>query len=329
MRRIVVFAGVAVALLAGVAAPSPARAAGPASPGNGTVKILVGFQPGGSVDQMGRYFAKRFQETLGGTFIVENRPGASGNIAADLVAHAKPDGTTLLVTSVVHAINPSLFKNLGWDPVKDFTAVSPVALAPNGIMVNPSSPYKSLHELVVDAKAHPGQISYADSGVGTMMNLGMEMFQKMAGIKLTEVPYPGTGPALNAVVGGQVPILSSGYGSAEAMVHAGKLRVLAISTSKASPLAPGVPTVDQAAGLKNYEAVSWIGIFAPPNTPRDIVDKLNAAVRKIEDDPQVKPWMATQGLDPFWLPAPQFAGVVKSDVGKYGKLVRDMSLTPE
>jgi tripartite-type tricarboxylate transporter receptor subunit TctC len=326
--KVALRAAIAALLLAGIGAPAPTNAAGTAYPTN-TVRIIVGFQPGGSVDQMGRFFAKRFQETLGGTFIVENRPGASGNIAADLVAKAKPDGSTLLVTSVVHSINPSLFTNLGWDPVKDFSAVSPVALAPNGIMVNPSAPYKNLHDLIAAAKAHPGQISYADSGVGTMMNLGMEMFEKMAGVKLTEVPYPGTGPALTAVVGGQVPVLSSGYGSAEAMVHSGKLRLLAISTSRPSSLAPGAPTVAAAAALKGYEAVSWIGIFAPPNTPRDVVDKLNAAVKKIEEDPQVGTWMATQGLERYWLPAPAFGDVVKADVGKYGKLIHDLDIKPE
>lgn len=294
-----------------------------------TVRIIVGFQPGGSVDQMARYYAKRFATDLGGTFIVENRPGASGNIGADLVAKAKPDGSTLLVTSVVHSINPSLFKSLPFDPVKDFSAVSPLALAANGVMVNPSLPVTNLRELIAYLKAHPGQVSYAEPGIGTLQNLGFQMFLAMAGVKMIDVPYDGTGPALTAVVGGQVPVLSSGYGSAAPMVKAGKLRCLGVSTAQPSAIAPGVPTMAQASGLKGYSAVAWIGLFAPAGTPASIVEKLNAEVKKIQQDPDVKPYMTAQGLDMQWLSPASFANLVKSDETKYAKVVHDLGIQPE
>jgi tripartite-type tricarboxylate transporter receptor subunit TctC len=316
------------ALLAGAAiVAAPGRSAN-AEDGYPTkpVRILVGFAPGGSVDLMARFFGKRFAEAWGQSIVVENRPGSAGNIAAQLVAQAKPDGHTLLLTSVVHSINASLYPALPYDPVKNFAAISPVALAPNGIAVASSLPFKSLAELVSYAKAHPGELAYASSGAGTLMHMGMELFKDRAGIKLLHVPFGGTGPAINAVIGAHVPVLSSGYGSAQPYAESGKLRMLAISTAQPSPLAPGMPTVAAAAGVPGYEAVGWMGLFAPAGTPKAIVDRLNAEIRQVQQSPDVPDWLARQGLEPYYLSPEGFSALVKSDVEKWGRVVRETGI---
>ena len=204
------------------------------------VRILVGFAPGGSVDLMARFYGKKFADKWGQSFVVENRPGAAGNIAAQLVAQAKPDGHTLLLTSIVHSINASLYPTLPYDPAKNFAAIGPVALAPNGIAVASSVNITSLDELVRYAKAHPDKLTYASSGAGTLMHMGMELFKEAAGIKLLHVPFAGTGPAVNAVIGAHVPVLSSGYGSAQPFAEAGKLPDVGHFDRATEPVGAGV-----------------------------------------------------------------------------------------
>ena len=320
-----------VALLAVAAPASSANAQDKAQDGypSKPVRIVVGFAPGGSVDLMARFYGKRFADTWGQSFVVENRPGAAGNIAAQLVAQAKPDGHTLLLTSVVHSINASLYPSLPFDPAKNFAAIAPVALAPNGIAVASSVPLHSLAELVSYAKANPGKLEYASSGAGTLMHMGMELFKESAGIKVLHVPFNGTGPAVNAVIGGHVPVLSSGYGSALPFAETGKLRMLAISTAQPSPLAPGMPTVAEAAGVPGYEAVGWMGLLAPAGTPKEIVDKLNAEVLRVQQSPDVPDWLARQGLQPYHLTADAFSALVKSDMEKWGKVVRESGIKAE
>jgi tripartite-type tricarboxylate transporter receptor subunit TctC len=320
--------GFAVVLSAAVAIALAARpaVAGDAYPTR-SVRIYVGFAPGGGVDLMARFYAKRFSDAFGQSFVVENRPGAGGNIAAELVAKAKPDGYTLLLTSVVHSINASLYKSIRYDAAKDFTAISAVALAPNGIFVSSSAPIHSLAELVSYAKTHPGELAYASAGIGTLMHMGMELFDRMAGINLVHVPFNGAGPATTAVVGGQVPVLSVGYGSAESFAQAGKLRTLAICTAEPSPLlAPGVPTAAEAAGVPGYEAVSWQGLLGPAGMPAEIVDKLNAEVLRVQKAPDVRQWLATQGIEPYHLSPDAFARLVNTDIEKWGKVIRDLGI---
>jgi tripartite-type tricarboxylate transporter receptor subunit TctC/predicted MFS family arabinose efflux permease len=312
-----------IALVCGAAASTAGGAEDsyPARP----VRILVGFAPAGSVDLMARFYGKKFGDVWGQSFVVENRPGAAGNIAAQIVAQAKPDGYTLLLTSVVHSINASIY-SLPYDPAGNFAAISPVALAPNGIAVAPSSPIRSLAELVSYAKAHPDELAYASAGTGTLMHIGMELFDDSAGIKLVHVPFGGTGPAINAVLGAHVPVLSSGYGSAEPYAKAGTLRMLAISTAQPSPLAPGVPTVAEASGLPGYEAVGWMGLLAPAGTPKAIVDKLNGEVLRIQRSADVPEWLASQGLEPYHLSPEAFSALVQSDIEKWGKVVRRIGI---
>jgi tripartite-type tricarboxylate transporter receptor subunit TctC len=179
------------------------------------------------------------------------------------------------------------------------------------------------------AKANPGKLEYASSGAGTLMHMGMELFKESAGIKVLHVPFNGTGPAVNAVIGGHVPVLSSGYGSALPFAETGKIRMLAISTAQPSPLAPGMPTVAEAAGLPGYEAVGWMGLLAPAGTPKDIVDKLNAEVLRVQQSPDVPDWLARQGLQPYHLSADAFSALVKSDMEKWGKVVRESGIKDE
>jgi tripartite-type tricarboxylate transporter receptor subunit TctC len=234
-----------------------------------------------------------------------------------------------LLTSVVHSINSSLYSSLPFDPVKSFAAIAPVALAPNGIAVASSVPIYSLAELVSYAKANPGKLEYASSGAGTLMHMGMELFKESAGIKVLHVPFNGTGPAANAVIGGHVPVLSSGYGSALPFAESGKLRMLAISIAQPSPLAPGMPTVAEAAGLPGYEAVGWMGLLAPAGTPKEIVDKLNAEILRVQQSPDVPDWLARQGLQPYHLPPDAFSALVKADMEKWGKVVRESGIKAE
>jgi tripartite-type tricarboxylate transporter receptor subunit TctC len=319
----------AIALLCVAVATVPrARAADDNYPSR-PVRILVGFQPGGLVDLMARFYGQKFADAFGQSFLVENRPGAAGNIAADVVAQSKPDGYTLLVTSVVHSINADLYPSLPYDAAKSFAAVSPLAVGPNGIAVNPSSPFHSLSELVSYAKAHPGELAYASAGTGTLMHMGMELFNDGVGIKLIHVPFPGTGPAINAVVAGQVPVLSSSFGSAEPFAKSGNLRMLAIATAQPSPLAPGVPTAAEAAGLPGYDAVSWMGLLAPAGTPKAIVDKLNAEILRVQQSAGITEWLATQGAQPYYLKPDDFGALIKSDIDKWGKVIRETGIKAE
>lgn len=292
-------------------------------PKTAPVRIIVGFAPGGSVDLMARFLGKQLSERLGQSFVVDNRPGAGGNIGAAAVAKARPDGHTLLVTSVVHSINPSLYASLPFDPVTDFTPVTTIGLAPNCIAVHPATPFRTLGELVGYAKTNPGKLAYASAGGATTMFLGMALFESMAGIRLLHVPYNGAGPSIMGAVGGQVQVVSSGCGSAEPFVKSGQLRSLGISTAKPSDLAPGIPTIAQAGGVPGYEIVNWIGLLAPPGTPQAIVDKLNAESAEILRQPETRAWMTQQGVEPHHLPPAAFADLVRADIGKYQALIRD------
>lgn len=306
-------------LVAGLASPLASAQDYPKN----TVKLVVGFAPGGSVDLMARTIGQKLQDRLGQPFIVDNKPGSGGNLGANLVAKAKPDGYTLLVTSVVHSINPSLFSSLPFDTVKDFEPVGSIGLAPNGIAVNPKTPFKTLGELVSYAKANPGKLTFASSGGATTMYLGFAMFEAMAGIKLLHVPYNGAGPAILGAVSGQVDVLSSGYGSSAPYAKSGQLRMLGISTAQPSPLAPGVPTIAEAGGVPGYEIVNWIGVFAPAGTPKAIVDKINAAIGDIQKQQEVRDFMTSQGVEPMHLTPAKFTDLVKSDIVKYQKIVKD------
>ncbi len=312
---------VAVAVWALGANVALAQAPAPSYPAK-PVRILVGFAPGGGIDIVARLYAQRLTESLGQSFIVENRPGASGTVATDLVAKAAPDGYTMIMLSVTHSINASLFSKLPYDSIKNFAPVSPVALLADCIAVHPSLPVKSLRELIALAKAHPEKLSYASAGSGTLMHVGMELFRSMAGIKVLHVPYNGAGPSTVAVLGGQVPVLSSSLPPVLPHARAGKLRMLAVTSAQRTPLAPEFPTVVEAAGLKGYEAIVWIGLLAPAGTPAAVVNKLNAEIERLTQLREVREQLAVQGVDPYRETPAGFTELIKSDIVKWGKVVR-------
>jgi len=294
-----------------------------------TVRILVGFGAGGGIDIVARIFAQRLTESMGHSFVVENRPGAGGSIATDLVAKAAPDGYTLLMCSVTHAINATLYGKLPYDSIKDFAPVGAVARQADAISTHASIPVKSLRELIALAKVNPGKLDYAHAGNGTMMHVGMELFLSMAGIKMLAVPYNGSGPSTLAVLGGQVPVLSSSLPPALPHARSGKLRMLAVTTAERTPLAPEFPTVAEAAGLKGYEAMLWIGLLAPAGTPPAIVNRLNAELGKLLQTKEVREQITAQFSDPYFETPAGFAQVIRTDVAKWGKIVRDTGAKAE
>lgn len=293
------------------------------------VRVLVGFAPGGGIDIVARLYAQRLTDALGQSFIVDNRPGAGGTIATDALAKSPPDGHTLIMVSVTHSINATLYSKLPYDTIKSFTPVTPVALLADVIAVHPSVPVKSLRELINLAKAKPGDVSYAHAGNGTLMHVGMELFLSMADVKMLAVPYNGAGPSTLAVLGGQVPVLSTSLPPSLPHARAGKLRILAVTTAQRTPLAPEYPTVDEAAGLKGYEAVVWVGLLAPAGTPAAIVNRLNAEIERLQQTRELREQLASQSADPYRDTPAGFAELIRNDIAKYGKIVRDTGLKVE
>ena len=293
------------------------------------VRVLVGFAPGGGIDIVARLYAQRLTDALGQSFIVDNRPGAGGTIATDVLAKSPPDGHMLIMVSVTHSINTTLYSKLPYDSVKSFTPVTPVALLADVIAVHPSVPVKSLRELINLAKAKPGDVSYAHAGNGTLMHVGMELFLSMADVKMLAVPYNGAGPSTLAVLGGQVPVLSTSLPPSLPHARAGKLRILAVTTALRTPLAPEYPTVDEAAGLKGYEAVVWVGLLAPAGAPAAVVNRLNAEIERLQQTRELREQLASQSADPYRATSAGFAELIRSDIAKYGKIVRDTGLKVE
>jgi tripartite-type tricarboxylate transporter receptor subunit TctC len=315
-----------VVLLAGSAfAQAQVSGTYPAKP----VRILVGFAPGGGIDIVARIYAQRLSESLGRSFVVENRPGAGGTIASELTANAPPDGYTTIMVSVTHSINASLYAKLPYESVKSFTPITPVALQADVIAVHPSLPVKTLRDLISLAKSKPDELSYAHAGTGTLMHVGMELFLSMAGIKMLAVPYNGSGPSTIATLAGQVPVLSTSLPPSLPYAKAGKLRILAVTSAKRTPLAPEYPSVAEAAGLKGYEAIVWIGLLGPPGMPAAVVNKLNAEIQRLQQTPELKEHLASQGIDPYHDTPAGFAEVIRNDIVKWGKIVRDTGLKAE
>jgi tripartite-type tricarboxylate transporter receptor subunit TctC len=296
------------------------------------VRIIVGWAPGGAVDLLARYYGQKLGESLGQSFVIENRPGASSNIGTDLVAKSKPDGYVLTVNSVVHSINPSLYSKLPYDAVRDFTAISPVGFSATAIATHPSVPAKNLRELIVLAKARPEALTFASPGGGTLQHLTMVLFNSMAGVKMLHIPYAGAGPSLTAILSGQVDAISAGYSSILPFTtgSSSKLRMLGISSAERSPLAKDVPTIAEVGGnLKGFEAIAWIGMLAPAGTPPAVVQKLNTEIGRITQRPDTQEWFTKQGLTSGHESPAVFAKRVETDVVKYGKVVREVGAKAE
>ena len=285
------------------------------------INMVIPFPPGGPTDVTGRVLAEKLTLALGQSVVVDNKPGASGNIAAQLVARAPADGYTIFFTTGgTQAINPFLYKNIGYDPVKDFEPVVWVTISPNIIVVNPDFPAKNLQELIDMAKAKPGFYSSAAPGQGSTPHMAGELFKRQAGINMTHIPYKGSGPALNDVMGGHVQIMFDGIPSSLPLVRSGKLRALAVTSKNRSASAPDIPTVSET--IPGFEATGWFAIYVPAKTPKEIILKLNQEVNRILEMPDVKKRYADLGADVVGGSPEKLREQVQKESIKWSELIR-------
>ena len=328
-RRNLALAVAAAGALALAPALFPAAVHAQAAFPSKALTIVVPFSAGGTTDILARVVGQYISKDLGQPVIIDNRAGAGGNIGAQMVARAAPDGYTLLMGTVgTHAINQSLYKKMPFDPIKDFAPITRVALVPNLLVANPGQPYKNVKELIAYAKANPGKVSFASSGSGTSIHLSGEMFQQMAGVEMQHIPYKGSAPALTDLLGGQTAIMFDNMPSVIGHVKAGKLRPLAVTTPQRSPALPDVPTIAES-GVPGYSATSWFGLLAPANTPAPVIAKLNASILKALADPEVKKKMAEQGAEPHGEKPEQFAEFIRSETAKWGQTVKKSGATAD
>jgi tripartite-type tricarboxylate transporter receptor subunit TctC len=287
----------------------------------------VGFAPGGGTDLTARPVAQKLSELLGQQVIVENRPGAAGNVATEQVAKAAPDGYTLLMGTIAAlAINPSLYGNLRFDPETDLAPVIQVVDATNVLALHPSVPASSVKELIALAKEK--SLLAGSSGIGATGHLAIELFNLMAGVKLVHVPYKGGGPAMGDLVGGQVNLIFATTASAIPHLKSGRIKGIAVTTAKRSALLPDLPTISES-GLAGFDANNWYGLVVPAKTPRAIIDQLNAEVTKVLAMPDVKTTLFNQGLDPAPGTPEQFGAYIKSERAKWAKVIKESGAKPE
>ena len=287
-----------------------------------SIRLVVPFPAGGTTDILARAAAQKLSESLGQSVVVDNRPGAAGNIGADIVAKSAPDGYTLLMGTVgTHAINPGLYAKMPYDHVKDFVPVVLVAGVPNVLAVNPAFPVNSVAELIALAKSKPGTINFASSGSGTSIHMSGELFKAMAGVDMTHVPYKGSSPALTDLMGGQVQIMFDNLPSALPLIKAGKLRAIAVTSLKRAAALPDVPTISES-GLPGFEASSWFGVLAPAGTPAPVVAKINADVNKWLQSPEARDQLLVQGANAAGGTPEQFAAHIRAETEKWAKVVK-------
>ena len=315
--------GGGLALLA--SRPAMAEAAYP----NRVIKLIVPYPPGGTTDLLGRLIADKVKSGLNATVIVENKPGAGTTLGADLVAHASPDGYTLLLaTSTTLAINKTLYKKLPYDPVKDFAPISLVAEVPFALIVNPLIPAKTLTEFIAYAKANPG-LAYGSAGNGSPQHLGAELLKTQAGIDIRHVPYRGSVPAMLDVIANHIPFMIVDLEPALPQIKEGKVRVLGVTTPKRVAVAPDIPTIAES-GLPGYQLVAWQGLVAPAGTPRDIVDALAAQIAKMLADPATSGRFATLAIEPLPGSTPDsFAAYIKTEVDRWATIVKSSGAEAE
>ncbi len=318
----------ALSLAATLAISTPHAGAADAYPAK-PIRFVVAFPPGGGTDIIARSIAQKLAERIAQQVVVDNRPGAGGNIGTDIVAKAAPDGYTMLMGSAGPlAINASLFAKMPFDPVRDLAPVTLAASTPNVLVLHPSLKAATVKELIALARARPGEINFASSGHGTPAHLAGELFNSMAGVKMVHVPYKGAAPALADLLGGQVQLMFSTMPPALPHVKDGKLRALAVTSAKRSPAAPELPTVDEIA-LPGFEANTWHGVVVPAGTPETIVARLNREIVAILHLPEVVERLSGQGAEPVGSTPQEFAAYIKSEALKWAKVVRDSGAKAE
>jgi tripartite-type tricarboxylate transporter receptor subunit TctC len=289
------------------------------------IRLIVPFPAGGTTDIFARILAQKLSENLGQQVLVDNRAGASGIIGSEIVVKSPADGHTLLMTATHHVVNPSLYKKLPYDTLKDFAAVSLIATSPNVLVAHPSFPAGSIKELIALAKAKPGQINFASTGIGGANHLSGEMLKAMAGIDLVHIPYKGAAPAMNDLLGGHVSLMFDTIGVELPYVKAGKLKALGVTTAKRTAIAPEIPTIAES-GVPGYEALSWFGMYGPAGMPKEIITRLNSEVVKILNLPEVHKKFIAYGAETASLNPDQFAAFVKSEMAKWGRVVKGIGL---
>ena len=321
-----------IATAAGLAATMPALVAAPAFAQPWPTKpvtLVVPFPAGGTTDVLARALAEKLQQSLGQPVIVESRPGAGATLGADYVAKARPDGYTLLIGAIHHTIASSVYKKLPYDFQKDFVPITGLALVPNVLVVNASAtPARSVAELVAALKAHPGQWSYGSNGNGTAQHLIGTQFQNATGTTLLHVPYKGSGPLATDLLGAQIQMSFDTITPVLPHIRAGKLRALAVTTARRSSALPDVPTLEEA-GLKGFDIGTWFGVLAPAATPRDIVARLNAEMVKVIQAPDFRKRMDEIGAEPTGGSSEQLAAQIRSETGKFAKLVKEANVQIE
>ncbi len=293
------------------------------------ITLICPYPAGGNADQRSRQFGRFLSMALGQPVIIENKPGAGGNIGTEMVARAKPDGYTIGMGNFAPlAVNPTMFKKTNFDPVMDLAPICLIERGPLMLMVPPSSPFKSVKDIIATAKAKPGQLTYASGGQGGSHHLSAEMFKQMAGVFITNIPYKGGAPATIDLMGGQVDMMFEQMYSASANLRAGKLRALAITSKTRSPLFPDLPTMDEL-GLKGFEISNWQGLVAPAGTPIAIIQLLNEVTNKALADPAIKAQMLAQGNELGGGTPEQFAAHIRAEAARWGKLVKSAGITAE
>jgi len=320
--RVQAFA-IGVALGACVLAPAAIAQKYPAKP----VRIVVGFQPGGGTDIAARVIAQKLADSLGGSFIVDNRPGAAGNLAADIVAKSGRDGYTIFMANSTIAI-PSLFKSLPFDVRRDFSPLSNIALGPSVLVVQASLPASDIKGLIALAKSKPGQLTYGSGGLGNITHLAMAHFATMSGIDMVHVPYKGSAPSLVGLMGGEVQLLFTSVPAALPHVNANRVRALGVSVFQRSAAMPNVPTIAEA-GLPGYYAASWYGLLLPAGTPRGVVGTLSKEIVAIMRVPDVRDKMLAQGFEPVGDTPEQFAKFIREEIARWEKVVKSAGIKPE
>lgn len=316
LHALLMTCAVLLAALPAVAQNYPAR----------PIRIIVAYTPAGTTDILARAIGQKMSERWGQPVIVENRPGAAGNIGTELAAKATPDGYTLIMgTAGTHGINVSLYKKLNWHSLRDFAPVSLVAMVPNIMVVNNSLPIKSVKELIAYAKANPGKLSYGSPGNGSTAHLSMELFKSMTGTNLVHIPYKGSAGVLADVMGGQIAVTIDNMPVYLPQVKAGKIRALAVSPAKRSSAAAEIPTIAES-GVPGYDSGAWFGLLAPAGTPGAIVDKLSDETARILKLPDVSKRISELGAEPVGSTPAQFTALIKEEIAKWAKVIKDANV---
>ena len=321
MTRTGFFAAIATAAIA-LATALPTDAQAPSAYPSRPVKLVIPFPPGGPLDIVGRAIAQKLTDAWGQSVVVDNRPGAGGNIGADLVAKAAPDGYTIVMGALsTHAVNPSLYAKMPYDAIADFAPITLVAVTPNVLVVNAALPVNSAKEFIAYAKANSGKLAFGSGSNGSAGHLAGELFKVDTGTDITHIPYKGGAPATQALLAGDTQFMFDNLANAMPQVKAGKLKALAVTTAERSKLAPDLPTMAEA-GLPGFDISTWFGLFAPAGTPKEIIAKWNAEVAKILNSPEMRDKLIAQGAEPSPTSPEQFAAFVKSEIPKYAKIIK-------